>query len=125
MRASTILSASLCLALVGCASPTMYYWGDYQSALYSHYKHPEKLQQYSKQLESIIVEAQAHNKPVPPGVFAEYGYVLLQSHHPDEAITYFQREKQHWPESTKLMDKMIRAASEAESASTAVSAGGQ
>jgi hypothetical protein len=47
------------------------------------------------------------DRKVPPGSYAEYGYVLLLQGKRDEAMAYFEREKRAWPESTRLMDILL------------------
>ncbi len=45
---------------------------------------------------------------VPPGLYAEYGYALYEAGQANEALIYFGKEKEKWPESAVIMDKMIR-----------------
>ena len=47
---------------------------------------------------------------MPPGLYAELGYALLEEGQTKEAVGYFEKEKTKWPESGFLMDKMIRNA---------------
>lgn len=96
--------------LGGCATPSLYYWGDYESALYRHYKTPGQMQDFGQDLEDIITEAETDGRSVPPGVYAEYAYVMMQMGHPDVAVKYYKLEKRHWPKSTKLMNAMISTA---------------
>ncbi len=103
-----ILLLIIALALSGCASP-QYQWGIYEHALYGYYKNPERLDKYAAELARIITIGEAANK-VPPGIYAEYGYVLLIQGKRNEAIAYFEREKKAWPESIQLMDIMIKTA---------------
>ena len=57
-------------------------------------------------LAEVIEEGEAKGS-VPPGIYAEYGHVLLDIGKAREAIIYFEKEKNVWPESSMLMDKMI------------------
>lgn len=89
-----------------CAPVGMYEWGGYQDRLYSYYKDPEEIGGLVKALESTISRGEK-SKRVPPGMYAEYGYLLMVQNRRDEAIGFFRKEKTAWPESTVLMDKMI------------------
>lgn len=109
-RILIFLTALAVLTLSGCATPNMYYWGDYEDALYSHYETPGRMHEFSRNLLSIIAEARENKRPVPPGIYAEYGYVLMQMGHPSAAIMYYKLEKRHWAVSAKLMNRMIAAA---------------
>lgn len=96
--------------LGACAPPSAYHWGDYQAGLYSYYKDPEALDAFMEALEDAIQEGEADQR-VPPGLYAEYGYLLMAKGRRDEAIVYFNKEKSAWPESTVLMEKLISVAS--------------
>ena len=101
-----ILGVLAGFALSACAPQQMYAWGNYDGGLYSYYENPEKIEELMKTLASTIVNAE-ESKRVPPGIYAEYGYILLIRNEDDEAISYFKKEKAAWPESIVLMDKMI------------------
>lgn len=96
------------LAASGCAGKvTTYRWGNYDEVLYSHYKHPQERQAYVASLKTIILAAQQEGKTVPPGIYAEYGYALYEEGNAPEAVKYFERERDTWPESRVFMEKMI------------------
>ena len=59
---------------------------------------------------ATILEAEQLGQKVPPGICAEFGYALFEEGQAAESLPWFQREKETWPESTVLMDKMIRNA---------------
>ena len=101
-----ILLLIVALTASGCVT-SQYQWGSYEQALYRYYKNPATLDEYAEQLASVIAIGEPERK-VPPGIYAEYGYVLLLQGKRDEAITHFEREKRAWPESTRLMDIMIK-----------------
>src|SRR5208283_2675503 len=92
---------------VGCKKPDLYVWGNYEPSLYSLAKNPAAMEKYGESLRILIVKGEAKQK-VPPGIYAEYGYYLIQVKKQDEALKYFQKEKERWPESTVLMDRMIK-----------------
>ena len=94
----------------GCAVPTKYSWGDYDTSLYKYYKDPSKQADYASALEKNIVSAEQNNKRVAPGLYAEYGYMLLQQKRKSEAVVYFRKEQQAWPESSRFMEGMIKTA---------------
>lgn len=99
-------SSLLCVFLAtGCAS-SMYGWGGYETSLYKHYKDPADQEQFARTLEKIIERGEQKGR-VPPGIYAEYGYLLMVQGRAGEAVMFFEREKALWPESTHLMDVMI------------------
>lgn len=105
-----------CLAVAlasGCTTvPEKYSWGKYDTALYASYKDPTKVTELFNTLEAVVKGAGATHAPVAPGIYAEYGYLLLQQGKASEATPAFQQEKQHWPESAVFMDRMIKVATQ-------------
>jgi hypothetical protein len=104
------------LALCGCVTNNYTYdWGDYDPSLYAYYKNPAKVGQFSDSLAAIIKSGDSQGVKVPPGIYAEYGYLKLQQGKNGEAIGLFQQEEKHWPESKVFMERMIKVASVPES----------
>jgi hypothetical protein len=60
-------------------------------------------------LENIIQESQKNNLRVPPGVYAELGYVYFRQNKKALAIQNFNMERRLYPESALLMDRLVNA----------------
>jgi hypothetical protein len=97
------------LMMTGCAAQGQYAWQNYDQKLYNHYKNPAKSEQFIEDLRDIIQYGEESGK-VPPGIYAEYGYVLYEQGNFPEAIEYFKKEQAKWPESNVIMTKMINNA---------------
>jgi hypothetical protein len=97
-------------ALQGCKTTQLYPWGNYDEALYAHYKHPQKRDEFVAELKKVVDAADARRLKAPPGCYAEYGYEMLEEGRRTEAATYFKKERDAWPESRAFMDKMIAVA---------------
>ena len=107
------LLASITL-LTGCASNSLYYWGDYSDSLEYRYEQEdiaqaEQLlrQQMASYQNSGGTPATSDVRRVPPGMYADYGFLLFRRGDMVGAIAFFQREKEAFPESTGLMNKLI------------------
>lgn len=108
----------MCLAalllLTGCSSPYLYEWGDYDRWLYENYKHPKDDEELYVDLTALIEQYEGRKnpavKPLAPGLYAEYGFLLMRRGENVRAIEYYSREKALWPESAVFMDSMIAAA---------------
>ena len=111
------------LVLLGaCAPQGMYVWNSYEEDLYGYYQDTERLTELMTALEQTIRDSEkavaegqtnaagAKIVRIAPGLYAEYGYLLLLSNRPAQAKIYFEKEKATWPESTTLMDRMIKVA---------------
>lgn len=111
-RLSLGLTLFIALFLSGCAAPSMYYWGDYSSTLYHSKKTPsdESVLKHQQALENIIEESKTRNLKVPPGVYAELGYIYLKQNKNQFAIQYFKLEKEIYPESALLMQRLENVA---------------
>ena len=98
---------------IGCATSTsLYSWGTYDSDMYQYYKNPDSRESLMLNLSTLIDSAE-QNQTIPPGIYAEYGYLLLEAGNPSDALVYFEKEKSKWPESTIIMDKMIEVSGSA------------
>jgi hypothetical protein len=106
------LTFFIVMFLAGCAAPRQYYWGDYSNTLYHLKKTPsdESVLKHQQALEKIIEESKTRNLVVPPGVYAELGYIYLRQNKNQIAIQYFKMEKQIYPESALLMQRLENAA---------------
>lgn len=98
--------------LAGCVTNNQKYdWGKYDASLYAYYKDPTKAGELAASLAAVIEAADANRSKVPPGVYAEYGYLQMQQGKNQDAVTSFKQEETHWPESKIFMDQMIKVAS--------------
>ncbi|HLO67140.1 MAG TPA: DUF4810 domain-containing protein [Holophaga sp.] len=104
-----LLLAVPALLWTACKPPEMYHWGKYEDSLYKIAKDPTAMDRYGENLIVQINAAEGLNK-VPPGIYAEYGYFLLARKRGEEAVVFFRKEKERWPESAVLMDRMIASA---------------
>jgi hypothetical protein len=109
MKKTMLLAISITamvLAASGCTT-TRYTWGKYDQSLYNYYRNPELSPNYLEDLKDAVDRGESA-QTVPPGLYAEYGYALLESGKPDEATVNFNKEKALWPESKVLMEKLAR-----------------
>jgi len=109
MKASQIIVLVMSSLLVGCASSNKtFYWGDYSTTLY-HMKETadEKyLGEHKKELLRIMDESSKRDKKVPPGVYAEYGYILLGEGNDREGMEYLDREVALYPEAVVFIQRV-------------------
>ena len=105
-----VAAAAVALGAAGCKPRTLYHWNGYDDSVYRHYKNPQDREAWVEALKIAVLEAEQQGRKVPPGLYAEFGYALYEEGAFPQAITYFQKEREKWPESRVLMDKMIRNA---------------
>ena len=57
--------------------------------------------------DAIANASQSRSKRVPPGMFANLGYLYLQNGQSGRARSLFENEKRLYPESAHFMDRVI------------------
>ncbi len=117
-----VIILSPLIFLIGCAAQQqMYYFGDYSRTLYTMEKNQndESLLKHKQELEKIITESEKIKRAVPPGIYAELGYINLKANNTNEAVRLFQKESEIYPESKYFMDRLIKKATLKDNADTA------
>ncbi len=110
MRPLVLLGIAAILTLSGCQTNRQtYYWGNYETINYLAYSKPDKapLDLQREKLEEDIEKARGHGLAAHPGLHAQLGYVYFQLGRGADAVAEFQKEKDLFPESATLMDRMI------------------
>lgn len=96
--------------LIGCSPQATkpFYWGEYSSTLYDLKHSPDEktLEAHRKQLLLIVEESGQKNKQVPPGVYAEYGYILLKGGNEAEGMEYLDKEAALYAESVIFIQRI-------------------
>lgn len=104
----------LLVFLVGCVPQTIFYWGDYSTSLYDYNKNPDEktLAAHKKSLQDIIAVSPKKHLNVPPGVYAEYGFLLIKEGKENDGLECFDNEIKLYPESIvfiqRLKDELAR-----------------
>lgn len=110
--------AILSFFILGCASSSqLYEYGNYSQRYYQmrKFQTDESLANYKDELAAIMERSAKSGKQVPPGVYAEYAYLLEKKGSWDEAKEYYQRELAVYPESRHYIDFLMRQMSDAQS----------
>lgn len=94
------------IVLTGCAAPSYYHWGTFEQGLHERYV-KENHTQADVYLLETIGEAEQKKLRVPPGAYADYGFLLFKRGDRDGAIAYFEKERRLFPESSLFMTKLI------------------
>ncbi|MBI3782761.1 MAG: DUF4810 domain-containing protein [Deltaproteobacteria bacterium] len=105
----------------GCAQAPLYDWGRYEDSLQASYVTHDEAHAQSDLETTINV---AKGRRIPPGVCAEYGFMLYKHGQRERAIEYFEQEAQLFPESKPLMDKLVAKVRAQTSSDPQAAAGG-
>jgi len=91
--------------------PPLYHYNDYSVSYYAHKKDmsEDSLLVLQKSIEEAIEAAgESNSGRVPPGMYANLGYIYLKGGKSQEAVGAFMKEKNVYPESAHFMDRMIK-----------------
>ena len=105
-----IISAICVMAMASCQTQqTLYSWYDSEDATYTYTKRgtEETLTKAMAQYEKVISKQKGLRKVVPPGVNAEYGYLLYKAGKKEEGLTLLRAEIKAYPESEKFISRII------------------
>ena len=107
-----LIAAVSMLALASCGTiqPNLYSWYDSEDATYQYTKRQtdEKLNAAMEQYKKVITTQRGARKVVPPGVNAEYGYLLVKAGQKQEGLTLLKEEIALYPESEKFISRIIK-----------------
>lgn len=112
MKKTVLALIVLSLVLVGCGggATSLYHWGEFPQQTYNYMSERSKvspLEQIAR-LEKDIEKSKAENRAVPPGLYGHLGLLNLDIQNSQRAAMYFQFEKQVYPESTVLMNRLLQ-----------------
>lgn len=113
MKLTKLTILVLVLFVSGCATQKpMYDYGSYSEDFYGMKKDAgaEASGEWKTTLEEIITKSNAQSLRVPPGVYANLGYIYLKVNNTEKAIVYFEEEKKTYPESEIFMTRLIEKA---------------
>ena len=114
MKIKYLIYVLIFISLAGCVQPALFYWGDYSTSLYEYKKNPDEktLATHKKALQDIIAKSPQKRMQVPPGIYAEYGYMLMKEGKETEGEENFNKEISLYPESKvfiqRLKDELAR-----------------
>lgn len=107
----TIITAICVMALTSCQTQkSLYSWYNSEDATYTYTKRgtDETLEKAMAQYEKVINKQKGMRKIVPPGVNAEYGYLLYKAGKKEEGLALLQAEISAYPESETFISRIIK-----------------
>lgn len=110
MKTIIIIFFTAFIIYSGCSplSKDTFYWGDYSLTLYDYKKNPDEttLEAHKKEILEVIEYANKWERKVPPGVYAEYGYILLKEGKETEGMASLDKETTLYPESAVFIERI-------------------
>lgn len=105
-----IMAICVMAALASCQTQTLYSWYNSEDATYMYTKRgtDELLTKAMAQYEKVIQKQKGIRKVVPPGVNAEYGYLLCKAGKKEEGLALLRAEISAYPESEQFISRIIK-----------------
>lgn len=114
MKSILFLSLSIVgLIISGCSTQQpMYEYSNYSETYYQLKQNgdAESTSKWKTSLEESIEKSNARAIRVPPGIYANLGYLYLKVNDTKKAISFFETEKALYPEAAVFMDNLIKKA---------------
>lgn len=105
------MASVLALCFSSCVTTkNMYSWYGYEDATYQFSKRQteELRDKVLTQYQKLIKEQKGTRGVVPPGMYAEYGYLLYKTGKKEEGIGFLKQEIELYPESEKYISRIIK-----------------
>ncbi len=108
----TLLIAGCLLFLASCApqSKTLYSWSNYNEVAYKYIKNNTDTDEAAlmKTLQEMIEKPTGERQVPPPGICADYGYMLVKQGKKSEGIAMLKKEIALYPESAVFVGRIIK-----------------
>ena len=106
-----IFISTIALLLASCTTQKhLYSWGKYELTSYNYLKNSDEksTQELIKTYQQIIAKQKGTRRVVPPGIYADYGFILLQTNKTKEAKTMLLKEIDLYPESEIFIARILK-----------------
>ncbi|MDP4209819.1 MAG: DUF4810 domain-containing protein [Bacteroidota bacterium] len=99
------------LLLASCQNQkSLYSWSKYETTSYDFLKNKDEksTQKLIESYQAIIEKQEGSRKVVPPGIYADYGFILIQSGKAEQGKAMLQKEVAIYPESKVFVERILK-----------------
>jgi hypothetical protein len=110
MKKIIFISISVFLLASCSTKKPLYSWGKYETTSYDYLKNSDEksTQELIETYQRIIEKQKGTRKVVPPGIYADYGFILLQANKTEEGKAMLLKEIALYPESKVFIDRILK-----------------
>ncbi len=110
MKKSLILFATLTILASCTVQKPLYTWGNYEATSYNYLKKSDKksVKKLIENYQQIIENQNGSRGVVPPGVYADYGFLLLQEGKKEKGKKMLIKEMALYPESKIFIERILK-----------------
>jgi hypothetical protein len=106
-----IIVAAGALLMASCTVENqLYSWYQYDEASYNYLKNNDEKsrQELIENYQKIIKKQYGTRSVPPPGVYADYGFLLLQANNTDAGKSFLEKEIALYPESKIFIERILK-----------------
>lgn len=110
MKKLLIISITVLLLASCTTQKPLYSWDKYETTSYNYLKNSDdkSTEELLETYQNIIENQKGTRGVVPPGVYADYGFVLLQADRTEEGKAMLLKEVALYPESKIFIDRILK-----------------
>lgn len=110
MRKFALISVLVLLFASCTVQKPLYTWSKYETTSYNYLKNSDEksTEALIKTYDEIIQKQKGSRGVVPPGIYADYGFVLLQANRTAEGKAMLEKEIALYPESKVFIDRVLK-----------------
>ncbi len=110
MNKVIVLAVSFFLMLSCTTQQPLYTWANYETTSYNYLKNSDEksTQALIETYKQIIENQKGSRGKVPPGVYADYGFLLLLSNKNEEGKAMLLKEISVYPEAKVFIDRILK-----------------
>jgi hypothetical protein len=110
MKKVIFLAVSVFLVLSCTTQKPLYTWANYEVTSYNYLKNSDEksTQELIETYKQIIEKQKGSRGMVPPGVYADYGFLLLQANKTEEGKAMLLKEISLYPEAQVFIDRILK-----------------
>jgi hypothetical protein len=110
MKKLVIISISVFLLISCTTQKPLYSWDKYGTTSYNYIKNSDEksTKELMETYKKIIENQRGTRKIVPPGIYADYGFLLLQANKTEEGKAMLLKEVELYPESKIFIDRILK-----------------
>jgi hypothetical protein len=110
MKKTILITLSLVLLTACSVQKPLYTWSNYTNSSYNYLKNSDEksTEELIKTYQEIIEKQKGSRGVVPPGIYADYGFILLQANKTAEGKAMLMQEIALYPESRIFIERILK-----------------
>ncbi|MDD3323439.1 MAG: DUF4810 domain-containing protein [Paludibacter sp.] len=110
MKKTILITLSVILLTACSVQKPLYTWSNYANSSYNYLKNNDEksTQELIKSYQAIIEKQKGTRGVVPPGIYADYGFILLQANKTAEGKAMLLKEIALYPESSVFIERILK-----------------